>query len=411
MHPSTTAEYEFRAASFYACLVSIDVDYLIIGGGAMGSAAAHSLAARGREVLLLEQYAPGHLHGASHGATRNFNPAYAETPYVRLLQRANHLWDEIAQAGGTELLNRTGLVNHGDPAGQRQIQRSLGAAGFDCVTLSIAEAEERFAGMKFETEALYIPAGGQINADLAVSTLQRLALNSGATIHHTRRVSSLQVISEELVSIQLEDPAGSSTLRARHVIVTAGAWTRSLLGEAISLPRIHVTEEHPVHFTQTPLPVRWPGFNHSLDPARDTGSPVYGPIYGMHTPGEGIKVGWHGSGRIVDPDARPHELVDEQIRALQAYAARWLPGVDPERFETVSCTYSNTEDEDFILDRFGPITVGAGFSGHGFKFVPAIGEHLADLATGACSTEPTFAANRKITRPVFLERRHQVGLD
>ncbi|WP_404287382.1 FAD-dependent oxidoreductase [Glutamicibacter arilaitensis] len=128
-------------------------------------------------------------------------------------QRANLLWAEVSKACGTELLHRTGLVNHGEVTGQRRIQRSISAAGFDSQRLSIAEAEERFAGMEFETEALYIPAGGRVNADLAVSTLQRMASNSGAAIRHNQRVTTLSAISDERVSVQLEDAAGCTTLR------------------------------------------------------------------------------------------------------------------------------------------------------------------------------------------------------
>lgn len=386
------------------------MEYLVIGGGAMGSATALSLATAGHEVLLLERFESGHVQGASHGTTRNFNPAYARTPYVRLLQCANLLWDELSEASGVQLLNRTGLVNHGDVQGQRQIQQVLKAAGFDSDLLSIAQAEEQFAGMKFETEALHIPAGGQINADLTVSTLQKLATASGAVIRHNQRVTEINVVSDALVSVRVQTLQGANVVKAKHVVVTVGAWTQQLLGHLFKIPRIHVTEEHPVHFAQADFPAHWPGFNHTLHPGRDIGARIFGPIYGMRTPGEGIKVGWHGSGQVIDPDNRPHETAAEQIRALQDYASIWLPGTDPQRFESVSCTYANTEDEDFILDRFGPVTVGAGFSGHGFKFVPAIGEHLAQLATGQADTEPLFAAARTNNTPVFLERRQLVGL-
>ena len=107
---------------------------------------------------------------------------------------------------------------------------------------------------------------------------------------------------------------------------------------------------------------------------------------------------------------RPHQASAGQVAALQEYARRWLPGTDPESFTEVSCTYANTEDEHFILDRFGPVSVGAGFSGHGFKFVPAIGEHLAQLATGQAAPLELFSSSRQVARPVFLERRVQVGL-
>lgn len=123
----------------------------------MGSAAAWSLAQSGHEVLLLERFSPGHVQGASHGATRNFNPAYSEPEYVRLLKRSNVLWDEISSLAGTELLKRTGLVNHGIVAEQHAMHTALSRAGFDSELLGISEAEDRFAGMKFETEVLHVP--------------------------------------------------------------------------------------------------------------------------------------------------------------------------------------------------------------------------------------------------------------
>lgn len=390
--------------------MSAQVEYLIIGGGAMGSAAAYILAESGAEVLLCERFTPGHPEGASHGSTRNFNPAYAHPDYVRFLERSNQLWDEISGRAGVQLLNRTGLVNHGDIAGQRLVQQALAGTSFDTQMLSIAQAEERFGGMKFETEVLYIPGGGQLNADLTVSTLQSLASAAGAEIRHEHRVQAITVVDENHVDVLVESPKGTEHLCAAHIILTAGAWTHSLLSRTAALPKIHVTEEHPVHFALKDQQVHWPGFNHTLDPFRGIGAKVFAPIYGMHTPGEGIKVGWHGSGNIIDPEYRPHLVVDEQITALQDYAARWLPGVDPETFEPVSCTYANTEDEDFILDRFGPVTVGAGFSGHGFKFVPAIGEHLALLASGKTGAIRAFSAARTIGTPAFLNRRAQAGI-
>ncbi|MBF6670617.1 MULTISPECIES: FAD-dependent oxidoreductase [Glutamicibacter] len=389
--------------------MSNDVEFLIIGGGAMGSATALSLAQRGHEVLLLERFEPGHLNGASHGTTRNFNPAYGRPEYLRLLQRSNTLWDEISAQAGTRLLHRTGLVNHGIVAEQRQMHEVLAGAGFASELLGIDEAEARFGGLKFETEVLHIPSGGQINADATLVALQELAAQAGADIRHSHRVTGIEVLDEGQAAVQVSSAAGEETLHARQVVLTAGAWTQQLLGTG-SLPAIHVTEEHPVHFALRGEPGNFPGFNHILDGSRDIGSPVFGPVYGMHTPGQGIKAGWHGSGRVVDPEYRPHQVLAEQTRALQRYAEKWLPGVDPDDFEPVSCTYANTEDEHFILDKLGPITIGAGFSGHGFKFVPAIGEYLADLALGTRGAEALFAASGPARAPLFLERRRTLGL-
>ena len=102
----------------------------------------------------------------------------------------------------------------------------------------------------------------------------------------------------------------------------------------------------------------------------------------MATPGEGIKIGWHGVGPVVDPDARSFTADIAQMEALRRYVRDWFPGLDANSFEPISCTYTSTDSGDFILDRFGPIVVGAGFSGHGFKFTPAIGRVLAELTDG-----------------------------
>ena len=102
----------------------------------------------------------------------------------------------------------------------------------------------------------------------------------------------------------------------------------------------------------------------------------------MLTPGEGVKAGWHGVGPVVDADLRDYEPEPRQFEALRRYAREWLPGADAEVAAPISCTYTTTPDQVFVLDSAGPITVGAGFSGHGFKFTPAVGRILADLVDG-----------------------------
>ena len=184
--------------------------------------------------------------------------------------------------------------------------------------------------------------------------------------------------------------------------MTVGAWTTGLLTGVLAVPRLRVTQEQPAHFAlrggEADAAARaardWPGFNH----ARDTTDPRYGywysPVYGMYTPGQGIKAGWHGTGPVTDPDRRSFLPEPVQLAALQRYVREWLPGADAETLEPVSCTYTTTVDEDFVLDRVGPVTVGAGFSGHGFKFTPTVGRILADLATDAAAAPPRFALSR-----------------
>lgn len=103
------------------------------------------------------------------------------------------------------------------------------------------------------------------------------------------------------------------------------------------------------------------------------------PVYGLAAPGEGVKVGEHGTGRVVEPDARLG--VDEDaVRRVEAYAAEWLPGAEPRAARVDSCLYTTTPDESFVLRRHGPLVVCSPCSGHGFKFVPAIGRRTAALS-------------------------------
>lgn len=99
-------------------------------------------------------------------------------------------------------------------------------------------------------------------------------------------------------------------------------------------------------------------------------------------------------GPEVDPDHRDFLPEPIQLAALSEYARQWLPGVDPDAFTPISCTYTTTPDANFVLDRLGPVVVATGFSGHGFKFVPAIGRVLADLALDGIRPDPRFAFAR-----------------
>ncbi|MEZ5213330.1 MAG: FAD-dependent oxidoreductase [Microbacterium sp.] len=107
----------------------------------------------------------------------------------------------------------------------------------------------------------------------------------------------------------------------------------------------------------------------------------------------GVKVGFHGIGDEVDPDARPHLPVLQ--RELREYVREWFPGLDPDSAVPISCTYTTTPDEAFVLDRVGRVVVGAGFSGQGFKFAPGVGATLAGLALDpAALADPAFRLAR-----------------
>ena len=351
-------------------------DVVVVGGGVMGLATAWELVRRGIRPLVLERFTRGHHEGASHGATRNFNNSYDEEHYLDLLVRSREGWDALGPVGGEPLLRLHGLVTHGvvDIA---SVQGRLRDRGIAAELLTASDATARWPGMRFEEAVLWSADAGVVRAADAMIELERRIIAGGGEVRWSTPVAH---IGEDSAGIILE-LADGSRLRADTLVVTAGAWTAKLLGR-LGLPRLTVTEETPAHFA--PLTdAAWPSFNHYVNPAAFPAT-----VYGMPTPGEGVKVGFHGVGDEVDPDTRPHRATHRT--ALAEYVREWMPGLDPASAVPISCTYTSTEDSTFVLDRRGRIVVGAGFSGHGFKFATGVGATLADLALdpGARAAEP-----------------------
>lgn len=359
---------------------------VVVGGGVMGLATAWQLVRRGVRPVVLERFARGHHEGASHGETRNFNNAYGEAHYLDLLALAREGWDALGEVDGEPLLRRHGLVSHGAGAalgsgaeGERvtlaTIAGELTRRGIPADLLSGSAAARRWPGMRFEDTVLFSPDAGVARAAAALRELEQRIVAGGGEVRWNTRV---RAVSADASGVEVVTDAAA--IRADVAVVTAGAWTAGLLagiraedgGPGIALPPLRVTEETPAHFS----PVgdeTWPSFNHFVAPGSQPAN-----VYGMPTPGEGVKVGFHGIGDEVDPDRRPHRPVRQ--RELRDYVREWMPGLDPDTAVPISCTYTSTPTEAFVLDRVDRIVVGAGFSGQGFKFAPGVGATLAALA-------------------------------
>lgn len=361
-------------------------DHIVVGGGVMGLAAAWQLAARGRSVILLEQFAPGHTRGASHGATRNMNNAYDEPHYLALYDEAFELWRELEAESGERLLTLCGLVTHGDPEPIARSHEALVRRGATAQLISPAEAATRWPGMRFEGAVLVTEDAGRVHAATALEVFAATAQRHGAQLRYNARATSIDAAADHVTVTAISGDGSELMFEGGGAVITAGAWSRELLRDHIELPRLTVTEEHPAHFQsraalQEPGAEQWwPSFNHLR--IRPEGDPKNAGVYGMLTPGEGIKVGFHAVGDEVDPDNRRFRASDLARAGLRDYVAQWFPGLDPDTAEEISCTYTSTDSGRFVLDRVGSVTVGAGFSGHGFKFAPAIGRVLADAALG-----------------------------
>ncbi|UAJ79355.1 FAD-dependent oxidoreductase [Leifsonia sp. ZF2019] len=354
------------------------VDTIVIGAGVVGAAAARSLVEAGSRVLLLEAFDRGHDRGSSHGASRIFRHGYDAADYVQLTVRAAAGWQRLERQTGRTVFDRTGALDHGDPRALDAIAAAMTAEALPSERLRGSEAAERWPGLRFEDDVLFSPGGGRLRAADAIDALLDTAAAAGADLRFGVRVASIASDGDGVVVT-----ADDGEHHAARLVIAAGSWTPGLAGGWLSrngaaLPDVRVTEEQPAHFPLLPGPASdegvWPSFvHHPTDPEVPS-------VYGLLTPGEGVKVGVHGGGPVVDPGDRDRTIDLVRLERLQRYVAEWVPGVDASRPASISCLYDTTPDSDFVLDRVGPVTVAAGFSGHGFKFGPALGDVLARLA-------------------------------
>jgi sarcosine oxidase len=315
----------------------------------MGSSAAWWLARRGHRVTVYEQFGPGHTRGSSHGGSRIFRFAYPDRRYVEMAREALPLWRELEADAGETLLDTTGSIDHGDPTSVGAVADALDG---DCEWMPADAARLRWSGFRFDTPVLFQRDGGRCRADATVAALQRRAQDLGAVFHFDTPV---------------EDVA---PLAADVVVVTAGAWTSKVGNIGLALPPLTVTQEQVFHFAPRDPSAVWPSFIHHGERF----------IYGLETPGEGVKVAEHHTGAVVDPDRRDF-VVDPVVRErVVAYVREWMPGLDPAPVNETTCLYTTTPDESFVIERVGNVVVGSACSGHGFKFTPLVGRLLADLA-------------------------------
>ncbi|HVX44129.1 MAG TPA: FAD-dependent oxidoreductase [Mycobacteriales bacterium] len=347
-----------------------EIDIAVVGAGLAGAATAWAAARRGRSVALFEQFGLGHNRGSSHGSARIFRRAYADPLYVHLTGRARELWTELEAESGRQLLQVTGGIDYGRAREPEKIARLLAAAGVDHELLPARAAGERWPGIAFDGPVLFHPQAGVIDADRAIAAFLDGA--GDAVISENTPVVRLEPESKGVRIVTAEQ-----TFRAGCVVVAAGGWVAGLLDGLIALPPLRVTQQDVFHFRYADSAAGWPTFVH------DTGVTTYGLPGGRDGGPDGAqKIGEHGPGRVTTAENRDG-TVDPMVRErMIAYVQRWFPGLVPEPINEKTCLYTWTPNEDFIIDRKGPIVVCSPCSGHGAKFAPLIGELAAGLATG-----------------------------
>jgi sarcosine oxidase len=354
-------------------------DVAVIGLGGMGSAILAHCAARGASVIGLEQFTPAHDLGASHGKTRMIRKAYFEDPaYVPLVLRAYELWRELESAVGEEILRITGVLSVGGETSEiiQGTRRAANDHGLMIESLSHREIKTRYPTLELrENEvALLEHDGGVLDPERAVRAHLKLAEAKGAEIRFGVAMESWHA-TDRGFELCLSDGARIS---ANKLVLALGPWFQETL-DAIGI-RLRVQRNIQVWFSPSGHAYDAPGFPSFL--VDRPGLPA--PLYGFPDFGQGIKAAFHGFGELTDAQHLNREIdpvrdVEPVARALE----QWMPGGATTLREAKPCMYALTPDENFVIDHHPDhrnLILCGGFSGHGFKFAPVVGEIAAELA-------------------------------
>jgi len=363
----------------------------VVGAGLAGTFAALALAERGVRPLLLEAFGPGHAHGSSHGGSRIFRHAYPEAEYVRLAERADEGWRALERDSGERLLWRAGGLDLERAGGGEldRIEAALTGAGRPCERLDAAEVRRRFPAFAPEDDVLAVfqPDAGVLAADRALLAAQRRAVDMGAEIRFEAPLTRLEPDGPGVRAVS----ASGATWSADAAVVAAGPW---LAEGPLALDAPLWIEQQQVLYLEAP-----PGPEHGA-----TAMPVFidrdTDTYGMgrleHP--AAIKVSDHSGAPTIRLAQRAERPDEARAQATEARVRRFLPGVGG-RVDAALCLYTKSPDADFVIGahpRLPAAVVAGGMSGHGFKFGPALGTMLADLALDGASAwwSPRFAPER-----------------
>ena len=356
-------------------------DTIVVGLGALGSAAVYHLARHGQRVLGLDRFAPPHTLGSTHGGSRIIRKAYFEGKYyLSLLERAYILWRDLEAVSGQSLLNLCGCLNIG-PLGSQVVdgaQRSAEAIGVPYEVLLREDVQRRFPAFHLPEghRAVFDVEAGLITPERGVQAHLEQARRHGAVLHFDEPATAWQPDGNGVAVTTAQ-----ATYRAGRLILCAGGWIKDLLaGLPLPLRIERVTnawfrpKANAAHFH----PSRCPVYIWEYDPDQFA--------YGFPDLGRGVKAGIHHKGTLVDhPDALQRTVYQADEVGVRAVLRRLLPDADGPLADAAVCFYTNTPDEHYLIDHHPEhpqVAFASACSGHGFKASNAVGEALADLVTG-----------------------------
>lgn len=353
-------------------------DIVVAGAGAVGSAAAYHLSKTGKRILVIDRYTPPHNSGSSHGQSRIIREAYFEGPvYVPLVQQAYQLWYQLERESNKKLLLKTGGLMLGMPE-----STVVKGAVFSALEhhlpyeyLDSSEIKERFLGFNTppDTVGVYEKNAGILFPEECIRTNLELAKNSNTSFHFNETITG---ITGRKDSVEITTTKGGYI--AAKVIISAGAWLNELLPD-LQLP-LTVARQPLFWFrcgerdANKYLPENFPVYIWQCEKNKI--------FYGFPDLGDGIKIAIHHGGKKTSASAIDRQVQEEEINEMRMLIKDYL-GVKASYNYSAVCMYTNTPDENFIID-YHPsnrnIIIASPCSGHGFKFSSVVGKLLCDMS-------------------------------
>ena len=369
-------------------------DTIVVGLGAMGSAAAAALAGRGVDVLGVEQFAPLHDRGSSHGDSRIVRMAYFEHPdYVPLLRRAYDGWAALERGCGRRLITWTGALMIGRPTVRSWRERWRAPAGGTChhELLDATSMADRFGQFRLSADevAVYERDAGVVDPEAAIRALHEQARATGADLRFETTVDGWNV-SRQGVTVGV----GGGTSRPTHLVVAAGPWAGTLLGPAFPLTPMRTVTYHfePQGDRGAFGPDRFPAFVWELAPGD--------ALYGLADVGSGApKVGFHHRRIPTDPDHVDRDVAPEEVAAMRGVLAERIPALAGRCVASAACMYTMTPDEHFVIGHLpgatarcpsppGSPATASSSSRWSERSSPTSPSTVAPTPRSACSTRP-----------------------
>jgi len=358
-------------------------DAMVMGGGIIGRLTAWHLAKSSKSTLLLEQHSLNHSEGSSRGSSRMFGETFARDIYFKLARQSRELWRELERETGEKLLCLNGgldIVSGTDARKSiRELASVLSSRKILFEVLDGASLHRRYPQWEHisKAHAIYSDSAGILRAERCMSAAILAAQKHGVLVREQSRVVGIKPNSSREVLLKM---SSSETYRTRKLVIAAGPWMPNILGRlGIKLP-LRVSQEQTVYFT--------PRNNSNF--FKPENFPVWeweGEefVYGFPAfENNGTKIAFHSDGHYLK-NLREFRRTPSPsvIKRLHSFLKRHIPDAAGEAFGAITCLYTNTPDNDFVIDTvpgIPQIAYFTGCSGHAFHCAPAIGQALAEIA-------------------------------